>query len=77
MSDYASLEFDIKWDNTKTVSVLQLNGQTNVPYVLQSSTNMIDWFSVSTNMLPGSALNVTNSIQTGAIQKFWRAVWHP
>jgi hypothetical protein len=57
--------------------VFQLQGQANVRYVVQNSTNLAAWLSVSTNTLSGSVLNVTNSIAPGAPVKFWRAVWQP
>jgi hypothetical protein len=57
--------------------VFQLQGQANVRYVIQNSTNLAAWLSVSTNTLSGSMLNVTNSIAPGAPVKFWRAVWLP
>jgi len=55
----------------------QLQGQANVRYVLQSSTNLMSWSAISTNLLSSSTLNVTNAISPGAPQKFWRAVWLP
>ena len=59
--------------------VFQLQGQKDVPYVIQSSTNLTgnNWVSVSTNTLTGPTLNVTNATVGGAAQKFWRAVWQP
>ena len=56
--------------------VCQLQGQPDVPYVLQSSSNLTDWTPVSTNSLAGNTLNVTNST-TAAAQQFWRAAWMP
>ncbi len=55
----------------------QLQGDTNVSYVVQSSTNLITWVSVSTNLLPNGVLNITNPIPPGAPQQFWRALWQP
>ena len=59
--------------------VFQLQGQANVRYMIQNSTNLAAsaWLSVSTNTLSGSVLNVTNSIAPDASVKFWRAVWLP
>ena len=57
--------------------VFQLQGQTGVPYVIQRSTNLIVWTSVSTNTLPGSALNITNSLDSSQPKQFWRAIWQP
>src|SRR6185312_4679912 len=57
--------------------VLQLQGQPNVPYVIQTSSNLFDWVSVSTNVMAGNLLNVTNNISPGVPQQFLRAVWQP
>jgi hypothetical protein len=57
--------------------VFQLQGQANVRYVIQNSTNLAAWLSVSTNTLSGSVLNVTNLITSDSPVKFWRAVWQP
>ena len=57
--------------------VLQLAGQTNVPYVLQSSPDLYHWTSVATDTLTGSVLDVTNPIAPGTGQQFWRAAWLP
>ena len=57
--------------------VFQLQGQSDVRYVTQSSSNLTSWVSVATNTLTASTLNVTNSIVAGPPQKYWRAVWQP
>ena len=57
--------------------VLQLQGQPQVRYVLQSSTNLKTWTGISTNTLAGSALNLTNPPPTGEGTAFWRALWQP
>jgi len=54
---------------------LQVQGQANVPYVLQSSTNLATWSSISTNTLTGNVWNVSTNLS--GRQKFWRAVWMP
>ena len=55
----------------------QLNGQSGVTYVLQNSTDMINWDSATTNTLAGSTLDVTNAAAPGIPQQFWRAIWFP
>jgi hypothetical protein len=55
--------------------VLQVQGQPNVRYVVQSSTNFTSWTSVATNTLVGTTWNVTNNLSSP--WKFWRAVWLP
>ena len=57
--------------------VLQLHGQPGTPYIIQSSPDLFAWTPVSTNLLVGNVLNITNTISTGTTQQFWRAVWQP
>jgi hypothetical protein len=57
--------------------VFQLLGDTNVSYMVQTSTNLVTWIPVSTNTLPGGTLNITNPIPPGASEQFWRALWQP
>ena len=57
--------------------VFQLQGDTNVAYVVQTSADLKAWIPFSTNMLPGGALIVTNVIPPGTSQQFWRALWQP
>jgi hypothetical protein len=57
--------------------VFQLQGQPGVPYVIQSSSNLAVWVSVSTNTLAGSTLNLTNPISADPPTKYWRALWQP
>jgi hypothetical protein len=54
---------------------LQVQGQPNVRYVLQSSTNLAGWLPAATNTLAGSAWNVSTNL-SGPV-RFWRAVWLP
>jgi alpha-N-arabinofuranosidase len=55
----------------------QLQGQAGVPYVIQSSTNLSVWTSISTNVSPGGAPWLTNPVSSGGPVEFWRAVWQP
>ena len=57
--------------------VLQLSGQSGTPYVLQTSTNLVTWTPVSTNVSATSSINITNTVISGAHSQFWRAVWEP
>jgi hypothetical protein len=57
--------------------VFQVQGDSGVPYVIQNSSNLIDWVSISTNSLPGGMLNVTNPMVRDPGQQFWRALWQP
>jgi len=56
---------------------LQLQGQPGTPYLIQNSPDLFTWTSVSTNLLAGSVLNITNTISPDSTQQFWRAVWQP
>src|ERR1700743_2704599 len=57
--------------------VLQLQGQPGVPYIIQTSSNLSNWVSISTNLMSGNLLNLTNNISPGTPQQFLRAVWQP
>jgi alpha-L-arabinofuranosidase len=57
--------------------VFQLQGQTGVPYIIQNSTNLTAWTSISTNTSPSGTLNITNSVSPSTPAQFWRAVWLP
>jgi len=54
-----------------------LQAQTNVPYVIQNSTNLITWTSISTNTLLTNMVNITNTLSPAMPQQFWRAIWQP
>ena len=54
---------------------LQLQGQANTRYVLQSAATLPLWTSIATNTLTGTTWNTTNDLSSPA--KFWRAVWSP
>lgn len=55
--------------------ILQLTGQSNVAYILQSSPDLYHWTSVATNTLSGGVLDITNNIAPGTSRQFWRALW--
>ena len=58
--------------------ILQLQGQGGVPYIIQSSSNLTAWSSISTNSLAGaSTVNITNAVTPSVTRQFWRAVWQP
>ena len=60
-----------------TQFIFQLQGQAGVPYVMQRSTNLVAWISISTNTPLTNALNLTNSFSPTTPKQFWRAVWQP
>ncbi len=55
--------------------VFSLVGEAGVPYVLQSSTNLAAWTSVSTNVLTTNYMNVF--VPMSPQKTFYRAVWEP
>jgi hypothetical protein len=57
--------------------ILGLQGQAGVPYVIQSSTNLVSWWPISTNTLTSSMLSITNPVAASVSGQFWRAVWQP
>jgi hypothetical protein len=54
--------------------IFQLEGEIGVPYMVQVSTNLVTWASISTNILPNGVLNITNSMSS---VEFYRALWQP
>lgn len=56
---------------------LQLEGQPDVRYVIQNSSNLASWVPVSTNTLAAGTMIFTNLAATVPPQNFWRAVWQP
>jgi hypothetical protein len=57
--------------------VFQLHGQSQTPYVIQNSPDLVHWSPVSTNRLAGTSMNFTNAIAPATSSEFWRAVWQP
>jgi hypothetical protein len=57
--------------------VFQIQGQSGVTYVLESSTDLVDWTSVSTNTLTASILNITNTVVPSRPAEYWRVIWQP
>jgi hypothetical protein len=57
--------------------VFQLAGQAGAPYVIENSTNLVNWTPVTTNTLSASAMNITNSLAPLRPKEFWRVVWQP
>jgi hypothetical protein len=52
-----------------------LVGQSGLTYIIQSSTNLINWLSVQTNLLAGPSTNLLFSAPDKL--RFYRAVWLP
>ena len=54
--------------------VVQLLGQSGQSYIMQTSTNLADWYPVSTNVVNGLFVNITNTLIPGVTNQYWRAV---
>ena len=52
--------------------VLQLSGLSGQSYQVQTSTNLVNWTSVSTNTVTYSTVNLTNAANAGYQRQFWR-----
>jgi alpha-L-arabinofuranosidase len=55
--------------------VLGYWGQTNTPYVLQESSNLVSWMPAATNISKGGLLLVTNNLN--GVEQYWRVLWEP
>ena len=55
--------------------VLQLSGISGQTYWIETSTNLVTWSSVSTNVLVGASVTITNPVIATSRHQFWRAVW--
>jgi cytochrome c peroxidase len=53
--------------------VVQLAGSAGQSYVLQTSTNLTAWSTISTVVLTSPSVNITNRLMPGAGRQFWRA----
>jgi alpha-L-arabinofuranosidase len=56
---------------------LLLQGQPGTPYVIQSSSNLLNWNSVTTNILASGNASLPVPVPPGAATQFFRAVWRP
>jgi len=54
---------------------LRLQGKPGQSYLLQSTTDLVGWATVSTNTLSGTQLDMT--LPSGPSIQFWRAAWTP
>jgi cytochrome c peroxidase len=57
--------------------VMQIAGTGGQFYVVQTSTNLTNWFPVATNVLTSTAAYMTNSLKPGVTSQFWRVVPAP
>jgi hypothetical protein len=56
---------------------LQLSGMPGKSYVLEASTNLVNWVPLSTNQAPSTVLNLTDPSISGFPYRFYRAVQLP
>ena len=59
---------------TNGIAHLLLTGNNRENYVIQRSTNLVDWQSLSTNRTSNSTLSITDNQVTNAPQSFYRAL---
>jgi len=57
--------------------VFRLQGQSGLTYIVQTSTDLKNWTSLSTNLLASGGVSITNGIVSGPGERFWRALWQP
>ena len=62
---------------SNTVFELQLSGTASKSYVLQVSTNLMDWTALSTNIAPGNLFILTDTNAANFQQRFYRAIELP
>ena len=62
---------------TQDQFALQLLGQNGVPYLIQSSPDLINWTTISTNTPSSGPVNLTNSFIPSSPTQFFRALWQP
>ena len=56
--------------------LVQLQGQAGVPYLIESSPDLLSWSPVSTNTMGSNGfVTLTNVIAPGTGAQFWRALW--
>jgi hypothetical protein len=72
-SSAASLKVERQTDGAFFIDLL---GQANQQYILQTSTNLIDWQNQSTNVATGGFLRISDSSATNSI-RFYRAIAWP
>lgn len=56
---------------------LVLTGQTGEPYVVQYSTTLTNWISISTNTAVGGTFSITDGTANGSATRYYRAVRIP
>jgi hypothetical protein len=55
--------------------VLQLSGFSGQSYWIETSTNLVNWTTISTNVLTYSSVNITNTVNGSSSHQYWRAYW--
>ena len=57
--------------------VLQLYGIAGQTYWMETSTDLVAWSSISTNVLTSASAMISNTVSANSDRQFWRAVWLP
>jgi uncharacterized repeat protein (TIGR01451 family) len=61
--------------DTNSSFLFTLNGTTGQQLILQTSTNLLQWSSISTNTVSGGVINYMDSSATNSVYRFYRAVF--
>jgi uncharacterized repeat protein (TIGR02543 family) len=73
-SSPATLRLQIQLDGS---FLLNLSGQTNQQYIVQTSTNLLDWQNISTNTLSQGSLQLVEPAGLSNSAQFYRAIVAP
>ena len=60
-----------------TQLVFEIQGQPGAPYIIQNSTDLLNWSPVATNFLQTATASITVPLAASQPAQFWRAVWQP
>ena len=55
--------------------IVRLDGISGQTYWFETSTNLVDWTSVSTNVLISPSMMITNTVRTNSNHQFCRGIW--
>jgi len=59
---------------TNNQFVMTVSGVTNSTYIVQASTNLINWTNINTNV---ATFNYTDMLATNYPMRFYRGLYHP
>jgi hypothetical protein len=56
---------------------LRLTGQPDLPFAVETSTNLINWLPLKTNFATGGSFDYVGATAAGEPRRFYRARWAP